>query len=180
MKKLLISSIILVGLLAAGCNLGQKPAPTPTATQPTPQPTPANETNVNESQPGTNEISLLISTADVLKYCNGADMDSEGYKKTLTKEIKFMNFENGLSQTQLMRKSLIWVGEQSGISFPQADNEDYIKIVGDTAYIQPIGGWAGVSIALCGWQPLVEVNAVRFPGIKKVEWVTDQTQWDNL
>jgi hypothetical protein len=172
MKKQLVLLLALsLVLILAGCNLRINFQPTNTEPA-TPTLTPT---------PELKEVSLLISTTDPLKYCNGADMDSEGFKKTLTKEITTTNLETNLSAAELIRKSIVWAAGQSGVSFPQAEqNENYLIIKDGTAYIQPTDGWAGVSIALCSWQPFLEVNLLRFPEIKKFEWVTDQAQWAEL
>jgi uncharacterized lipoprotein YajG len=117
MKNFIFATLTLaiISVLLAGCNVNQQ------AAQP----------NANTiSQPQGTSLNFLISTEDSLKYCNGADMDSEGYRKTLTKKFQLTNFEANLSRAELIRKALVLAASQSGISFPQAEQtENYIKII---------------------------------------------------
>jgi len=169
-KSILFFILLLTIIFISGCNFSQ----------PISKIEPSTNQAINLNQPEESTVSLLISTEDKLKYCDGAIMDSEGYKKTLTKEFEVSSLENNLSRAEFIRKSLVLAANQSGLNFPQAESENYIKIINDTAYVAPTEGWAGVSISLCSWQPFVEVNLLRFPEIKKVEWVNDLQKWGEL
>jgi len=129
-----------------------------------------------------NTLTFLIPTQDYLKYCNGADMDSDGFRKTITQKETVTISETNLSSEQLANKMLTLAAQQASLTFPQSNENplNYIKIKDQTAYIEPTEGWAGVSIFLCFWKPFVEVNLLQFPGIKNVIWTTDQAQWQGL
>lgn len=167
MKKFLFVVVFFI-LIISGCNLI-------TAKQNQPQ---TNQTPA----PSETTISFLISTEDKLKYCDGANMDSEGYRKTINKETIGFIPETNLTREELIKKTILIANEVSGLNFAQAQGqkENYIKIINDAAYIQPTDGYAGVSIALCSWQPFVEVNLLRFPEIKNVVWVNDWPNWNEL
>lgn len=162
MKKTAAPIIIFAVLMAllSGCNLFSKKQETPV---------------VKETQ-----ITYFTSAEDTNKFCNGADMDSEGFRKSITKENKATIPMGDLNKNELILQTLIYASNHVDFSWTGTVTENYLKIIGDTAYIQPIEGWAGVSIFLCYWKPFVEVNLMQFPEIKKVEWTTDQLQYDQL
>lgn len=163
MKKIFIFAglIMALSLLITGCGQAQ---PKPTAQTPTAQ----------------TQISYLEPTKDPLKFCNGADMDSAGFRKTITQKMTASIPKDNLSKDQLIIETLIYASSHTDFQTSHNVDANTIKIIGDTAYIQPIEGWAGVSIFLCYWKPFIEVNLLQFPEIKKVVWVTDQVQWENL
>jgi hypothetical protein len=164
MKKFLLLPILILALasLATACSL------VPTQIKNVNQSQNVNQNqNVNLNPQAT--ISFLTSKDEYTKYCNGADMDSEGYRKSLTElNTKIINGTN-LSKEELIKQSVIAASEQAQLDTVISNDQNFLKIVGDTAYIKPIEGWAGVSIFMCAWQPLVEVNLLRYPEIKKVE-----------
>lgn len=130
--------------------------------------------------PTETKLTFLVSAEDALKFCNGADMDSEGFKKTITKEWTATSHKTNLSRNQLIKETLIYAAQEADFSIANNVDEEYIKIIGDTAYIQPIEGWAGVSIFLCYWKPFMEVNLLLFPEIKNVVWANSAEEWDKL
>ena len=164
MKNFCILTLVIVTLITTttGCSLFQP-----------------NQISV---EPTENTISLLISTEDSLKYCNGADMDSEGFRKTITQKETATIPETNISPEQLANKMLVLAAQKADITFPQSNENplNYIKIRNQIAYIEPTEGWAGVSIFLCFWKPFVEVNLLQLPEIKKVEWVNSNDEWNNL
>ena len=113
-------------------------------------------------------INYLISKEDPLKYCNGADMNSDAFRKTITAPMSSTTPEINLTEAQLAKKTAIL--STSGMC------QDVLRQLGDftvassTVSIPPIDGWAGVSIVMCYCQPQVEVNLLRLPGITKVVW----------
>lgn len=110
-------------------------------------------------------VNYLVSTDNSINFCNGGDMDSVGYRKTLTKIEKAVVPKN-LSQIDLLREVLKL---STGGSCHQWYNE--MKIKGGTLIFSMSGGlWAGSSINLCHCMPEIEVNASRFFGIKNFEW----------
>ncbi len=164
-KSFLIFCLIALTLLIAGCSL----LPNQNQSQ-----------NQNLNKPTTTTISYLTSPDDYIKYCNGADMDSDGYRNSLTqKETKILNQTN-LSQTELITQTVIVASQAANLTTITSQDQNFIKIIGDTAYIEPIEGWAGVSIFLCAWKPLVEVNILQFSEIKNIVWVNNINQWNNL
>lgn len=135
---------------------------------------------VTPEPPKTEVINYLVSEDEYTKYCNGGDMDSAGYQKSLTK--KMTKTVEGTNLT-LLEKTYLAVNaasEQANLNnIVEADN-NYLKISGQTVYIKPVDGWAGVSIFLCAWQPLVETNLLQFPEIKKIEWLNDPQKWQDI
>jgi hypothetical protein len=113
-------------------------------------------------------ISYLVSSEDPLKYCNGADMDSVGFRKTITVEKSSTTPETNLTLAQLAKKVAI-LATNGMCQSVLRQNGDF-TVTGDTVQIPPIEGWAGVSIVMCYCQPQVEVNLLRLPGITKVVW----------
>lgn len=114
-----------------------------------------------------------------LKYCNGAEMDSAGYKNSLTEKAE-VHLSQKLSGIDLIKRTLDEAAAAEGFSPNLAADADYVKIVGDTAYLKPVDGWAGVSIFLCAWQPFVEKNLEQFSEIKKVEWGKSLDEFNKL
>jgi|GEM_PF-1914059 len=166
MKKFL--PLLLFGLLTlSACNF----------LQPKTVPLPQN----NNVATGTS-VSIVLPTEDRLKYCNGADMDSAGFKKTITQKETVTIPETNLDPTQLANQMIVLAAQKADITFPQSNENPlaYIKVINQTAYIEPTEGWAGVSIFLCAWQPFAEVNLLQLPGIQKVEWVNDLQKWQDL
>jgi hypothetical protein len=137
--------------------------------------------NANVSpEPAKTTISFLVSTGDKLKYCNGADMASEEFGKTITKTLTKDVPLADLSRNESIKQSIVAASEEESLTNIVDQGNDFLKIAGDTAYLAPIDGWAGVSIFLCAWKPLVEVNLLNFSEIKKVVWVEDQQKWQEL
>ncbi|MDD2758350.1 MAG: hypothetical protein PHD72_03190 [Patescibacteria group bacterium] len=119
---------------------------------------------------------------DKLKYCNGADMDSAGYKNSLTKMVtsSFGYFGGNFSRSALINETIRRAAIEAGFSPNLADTVGYIKVASGTAYIKPTDGWAGVSIYLCTWQPFVEKNLEQFTEIKKVDWSISQEDFNKI
>jgi hypothetical protein len=113
-------------------------------------------------------INYLISPEDPLKYCNGGDMNSDAFRKTITVPMSSTTPEINLTEAQIAKDTAIL--STSGMC------QDVLRQLGDftvassTVSIPPIDGWAGVSIVTCYCQPQVEVNLLRLPGITKVIW----------
>ena len=141
---------------------------------------PDQNTNPNQLPQDSTDIISLTSTSDSLTFCNGADMDSAGYQKTLTKKLATTIQGENLSLLEQLKATIIAASQAESLTDVTDMEKDFIKVTGDTAYLKPIDGWAGVSIFLCAWKPLVEANILQFPEIKKVEWVDDLTKWQNL
>lgn len=118
------------------------------------------------------KISYYISpngSEDKTKYCNGADMDSEGYKETLTKKVT-VTAAGKLTGDVLINRTLNLAAQAAGFSPNPAETEDVVKVVNGTAEISPIEGWTGISIYLCAWKPFVEKNLEQFSEIQNIVW----------
>lgn len=152
-------TILFIGMisLAAGCTNQATNTVMPTST------------DINQgSAPPTNAENYLTyvkSTDDSLTYCNGADMDSEGFKKTITDVVTTDIVTNGMTQTELAKATVL--AATSGMCNDVLKKTD-VRVEGDTAYIGQIDVWAGVSIVMCSCKPEIEVNLLRLPGVNKV------------
>lgn len=166
MKKILFT-ICLLGLIGVGCG-----APASNMTKP---PVSKPITPIN---PRT-KITYFLSPneGDKLKYCNGGDMDSAGYKKNLTKE-DYINIVGDLSLNRKIFLTLYHAAAGEGF-FPSSDprdNDEGYTRVSSTTYengvvtLHPGGGWAGVSIFDCAWRPFVEKQLEQFSEVKQIKW----------
>jgi len=175
MKKILLS--VFAGfLILAGCNANQVTGNNQNAV-------PQNQ-NLN-SQPVIPEtqkttVTYFVSPDEYTKYCNGGDMDSAGYQKSLTKKLTKTVEGTNLTLVEKAYLTVNSASEQANLSNIIETDNNYLKISGQTVYIKPVDGWAGVSIFLCAWQPLVETNLLQFPEIKKIEWLNDPQKWQDL
>lgn len=117
-------------------------------------------------------LTYLTSSAKPTDYCNGVKMDSAGYAKTIT-QLKTSHIEKGtLSQQQLLNKTVSLASGPNNlvISNYKKQNKPLITFYDGTASIGPIDGWAGVSIFMCSWKPLVEANLKKYPFVKHIIW----------
>jgi hypothetical protein len=145
MKLFLFAPFFAIVLFGVGCqNAPTKPTP-PVASQPA--------------------TTILVSTAN--GYCDGDNMDSDGYRKTLTKE---QSIDLPPNQTESERAKAIIIAATGGGMCSSVLEQLDITVENGALRIPPIDGWAGVSIVMCSCVPQVEVNALRIPGITKVEW----------
>jgi hypothetical protein len=121
---------------------------------------------LNIINPANQDITYLISSEDSTNYCNGEDMDSEGYRRTLTKTMSTSTMDQ-LTQAELVQ----FVGRAVTTgSCSTALGQLDISVDEGVVTIPPLDGWAGISIALCSCKPEVEVNLLRLPGITSVVW----------
>jgi hypothetical protein len=112
-------------------------------------------------------ITYLVSKEETTKYCNGADMESDGYRKTINSEVVSGISSVGLSQTDLIKKVIAL--STTGMCQQVLSGLD-IKVVNGVVSIPPVDAWAGVSIVMCSCMPQAEVNLLRLSGITKVVW----------
>ena len=110
-------------------------------------------------------LTYLSSTEDPLKYCAGQNMNSDGYKKTITNKITTNIVIDSMTQTEIAKATIL--AATSGMC-KTAMEYNAIKIQNDTTYISPIDAWAGISIAMCSCRPEIEVNLLQLTGITKV------------
>ncbi len=122
----------------------------------------------NTPQPEQNEyISYLVSDENTTKFCDGAVMDSDGYRKTITTEVISSIRKSGLTTSELAKETAVLATQ--GMCREVLQKTDFTVMDG-VVKIAPISGWAGSSITFCSCQPQVEVNLLRIPGFKQVIW----------
>lgn len=124
-------------------------------------------------------INFLVSAEPYTNFCNGADMNSDGYKKSLT-QLKTVEVAGNLNLAEKIKVSITKASNLANLMTAIQNQPDFIKIVNDTAYIAPIDAWAGVSIFLCAWKPLLETNVLQYKEIKNVIWLNDLNIWQQL
>lgn len=149
-----------LALMGAGC--------VPKAEEPVPSPS-----STPDASPvvGTSTITYYVSDTPEArnKFCNGAEMDSAGYKKTLTVKVdKDMN--QLFSGEEKIKKTL-----EMAVTDTDFWNSPYTRVASTTfangtVTMYPAGGFAGVSIFMCAWQPFVEKQLEQFPEIKEIKW----------
>lgn len=127
---------------------------------------------VRSKHRSSNYVTYLRSASPPVKYCNGDVMNSKGYRQTIqllhTTKIPL----KGLSRQQLVNKTIeLASGDNNPVvrSFKQS-GQALIKLRAHTAYVAPIDGWPGISIFMCSWRPLVEVNLQHISFVKHVVW----------
>lgn len=112
-------------------------------------------------------ITYLVSEQDETLYCNGDDMDSDGYRKTIIQEKTALVPKGNGAQAELA-KAILGLATKGNCRTSLLQSN--ITIQNGVVSIPAIDTWAGVSIALCSCIPQVEVNMLRLPGITKVMW----------
>jgi hypothetical protein len=112
-------------------------------------------------------MTVLVSVESPSAYCNGERMDSDGYRKTLTREKAIDLPPESASDTEIVRSVLDAATE--GMCHTVMRQLNYRNDAG-TLHIPPFDGWAGVSITMCSCKPEVEVNCARIPGVTRVVW----------
>lgn len=112
-------------------------------------------------------LTFLTSTKDTNTYCNGADMDTEGYRKTITEKSSVQTTETNLTTTEIIKETLS--AATTGMCHDVITKLNITENAG-TVTIPTTEGWAGISIVMCSCRPLVEVNLLQIPGITKVIW----------
>ena len=115
----------------------------------------------------TANITYLTSKQAATKYCDGAKMNSAGYRKTITNLVVTNIPKDTLLLSQLAKQTIALA--TTGKCQAVMEKTD-LAIVNGEVQIAPIDAWAGVSITMCSCVPQVEVNLLRIPGITKVTW----------
>lgn len=113
---------------------------------------------------------LLDKPASSLKFCNGANMSSAGYKTALTQK-KIQNVMGDLAIEEKIQVTLRLAAEAGGF------NTVYTRTASTTfadgiVTMHSANGWAGSSIFYCAWKPFVEKNLSQFPEVRKIKWET--------
>ncbi len=152
MKKLILPLVFLV-TMGAGCATADQPI----AATSTPQKL---ETTITY---------YVAQNADVrTQFCNGADMDSAGYKNAVaTKQTKVVP---GKLLTFEQIKAVLKAA--AAVDFADSPYTLIDKTTFDNGVVtlHPAGGWAGSSIFLCAWKPFAEKQLEQFPEVKSVKW----------
>lgn len=112
-------------------------------------------------------FTYVTSSGDAAAYCDGARMDSDGYRATLTVEHAGTMPEPNFSVDELLRATID--AATAGACHDLMANATMTEKNG-TVTVSGIDGFAGISIAMCRCVPEVEVNALRVPGIQAVVW----------
>lgn len=120
----------------------------------------------NHHTPSPKYITYLTSTKDSLIYCNGSDMNSTAFAQTITKLHHTHISTSKLNKTQLLNKTLALMIHATNSRIKNLSVSYHRGVV----TIPPIDGWAGVSIYLCAFKPLVEKNLKQYHFVKKVVW----------
>jgi hypothetical protein len=111
-------------------------------------------------------LTVVVSKIGREQFCNGEQMDSDGYRKTLTAERPLLRSP----ATQRQQIAAV-IAEATDGQCRQVLKQLDIRVIDGVAHIPPFdGGWAGVSIAMCSCVPDVEENLIRVPGIRNVVW----------
>lgn len=117
-------------------------------------------------------ITYLKSAVAAETFCNGDAMRSSAYRKTISvRHISSVPMK-GLSQQQMVNLAVEFASGKNNLvvrSFKQS-KQTLIKLHAGIAYVAPIDGWAGYSIFMCSWRPLLEANVLSFPFVHKVVW----------
>jgi len=169
MKKIIVVAFMFV-VLGAGCARGGNPSVPSAGNKPsvttTPAPTPTPEPDIAT----TSTITYYVSSDPKARitYCGGPT-DSVGYKKTLTVEVsKEMNIQ--FVGEEKIKKTL-----EMAVADTDFWNSPYTRVASTTfengvVTVRPAGGFAGVSLFMCAWQPFVEKQLTQFPEVKQVKW----------
>jgi len=121
-------------------------------------------------------ISYFSSSSPTNKYCSGNEMDSNAFRKTITRLKTTAISTEGLSQQQILNKTIEAASGAHNLVIKtfSTNKQNLITFRGGTAAIAAIDGWAGISIFMCSWVPLVEVNLGHFPFVKKIVWKSER------
>jgi hypothetical protein len=167
-KKLQLAPLLVILLVVSGAaylvfNYSSKvPNQSPSPSTITPEP---------------RSVTYLVSQEDSTKYCNGADMDSAGYQKTITTPESTSTAELNPTNVQIIKTVIN--AATTGMCRSVLSQLDITENNG-TVYIPPIDAWAGVSIVMCSCKPQVEVNILQIPGLTKVVWSTAENTGNTL
>jgi hypothetical protein len=112
-------------------------------------------------------ISYFASIADKNIYCNGVNMESLAYQKTIV-ESRSASSDLIKPSTAEFIKNVILAATNDNCHETLANTD--ISFNNGVVNISPIEGWAGASIAMCICKPEVEVNLLSLPGVNQIVW----------
>lgn len=112
-------------------------------------------------------LNYLVSSEDTTKYCNGDNMDSVGYQKTINISKSISSKEINPTKLDIIKQTLSMATE--GMCNSVITKLDITEKDG-VVYIPEFDAWAGVSIVMCYCKPQVEVNLLQIQGITNIVW----------
>lgn len=113
-------------------------------------------------------ISYFSSNADRKIYCDGVNMESLAYQKTITEIMSTSTVLVKPSALEFIKDIIL--ASTDGVCH-EALSDTNISFNDGVVSISPIEGWAGVSIAMCTCKPEVEVNVLALPGVNQIMWL---------
>lgn len=126
-----------------------------------------NGTTLEKTFAPTQKVTYLISEASTTKYCNGVDMDSAGYQKTIT--VKKSTSTEAVVPTTLQIIKTVISAATTGMCHTAMTGLN-VSLNGGVVHIPNVEAWAGISIVMCSCKPQVDVNLLQIPGITQVVW----------
>ncbi len=112
-------------------------------------------------------FTYLTSPSKTTAYCDGANMDSEGYRASLTVVHTGTIPKPDPTVEEIIRATID--ASTTGMCHTVMGQTSFTESNG-TVTIAPIDAWAGVSITMCSCKPQVEQSVLRISGIKAVVW----------
>lgn len=115
-------------------------------------------------------FTYLTSAEETTAYCDGANMDSEGYRASLTVVNTGTIAKPNPTPEEIIRATID--AATTGMCNTVMSQTTFTEENG-VVTISPIDAWAGISISMCSCKPQVEENILQIPGMKEVVWSTD-------
>ncbi len=118
-------------------------------------------------------FTYLTSPSETTAYCNGENMNSTGYRASLTVQNTGIIAKSNPSTEEIIRATID--ASTTGMCHTVMSQTTFTEKDG-IVIISPIDAWAGMSVSMCSCKPQVEVNILQIPGMKQVIWseVTDE------
>ena len=121
----------------------------------------------NEIPPANYTFTYLASPSETTAFCDGANMDTEGYRATLTVKHTGTIAKANPTTNEILRATID--AATTGMCHTVMSQATFTEKNG-VVTISPIDAWAGISISMCSCKPQVEVNILQIPGMKSVVW----------
>lgn len=127
--------------------------------------------------PDQSTFTYLTSAEETTAYCDGTNMDSDGYRASLT-VINTGTIAKLNPTTEEIIRATINAGT-TGACHTIMSKTTFTEKDG-VVTISPIDAWAGISISMCSCKPLVEENILQIPGMKEVIWSVATTSHEDI
>ncbi len=134
-------------------------------------------TDPQEVPTSTYTFTYLTSAEATTAYCDGDNMDSDGYRASLT-VVNTGTISKSNPTTEEIIRATIDVAT-TGMCHTVMSQATFTEENGIVT-ISPIDAWAGFSISMCSCNPQVEENILQIPGMKQVIWSTGAEEKTNL